>query len=1021
MRRVALVAVLSLLWACTAGGPSTTTTLVSTTLVSTQPMGVGGYALIVPAASGIEVLFPDGSERLVDVEASGPYAGLFAGVSTVLSDGAGGIVFQHELTPPPWVDGTILHLAAGATTPEVLVEPPVDSGEDELFGREWRRIDLELVDVVELRTGPAMIYLESETSEWGMGSRTTLAKLVPLGGGTEVTIAEAWGGSGNQTETSLHGVSCSGELCVVSFGDEYGARWFEFRDVNGESMEMPTNPLPCLEPRLGGSVCAVREGDELWPDPVEPRLSRNEDLLLFLDGNELVVFDLVAGTVRRRIPVTPYDSWSDRVFYDGDATVVITHAGMYEVVDLDTGDEPKLFFYEGAKAGVAATLDFANEVSLGSVGEDVPCSAAGLSSVPTRQTGLPGAVEATRREIVRLATACDFAGLGALRYPASPTRAEDLARSWLEDERRGVPRLAALVRLLDLPYATTRDLAEYVWPSAARPTLAAWEALQSGLVGMVSDESLALMREWGYAGVRVMIAANGGWVDDPQRKPWDYDQLMTLPLAGSSPSAFLLADPPRGLRVTGADSDRVIADPYWPSEIRVARDDGSGGIVFQYLDTPPTYPDGSILHLAAGAARPRLAVRADPTVWTVLLEVVDIEGVLSVVYVTSPAASTVGWYDMETEPVASNPRSLWTVPLAGGEPRLVGVWGRDGEDTTMWSASYADGRFLITVGPKSGENWWCRYFEILDVGTPTVEEPIIFRDSSDDCRSGSTMFDDVFYSYGGTREGVAPTLSTDGSVLVYERQVWFDWGNEDWNDAVIIDLSSGRSMEIPGERVWAYDRNRTLLITRDGRLELVTFDHDGFTIAPVLEAVRSVWAESYMIGFMTTQPALSPRASIASEVEQIPCSLSGGAPDYLPLPDLPAPVEETRQTILAATVNCDYDLLARLAEQGGLGQPRGFIYSLYWAGFFESEHDELSYPTITTVDEDPLYHWPRDDLEVGLLRAMNSALNGEPTRVDTPEGAVWVFQYDPLPLEMVINETGSWLAAGEHVAPRAGG
>lgn len=988
--------------------PSETTPTPGQTTGSPAEPRDDGLTLLIPTTDGIRLDFPDGPDRLLTVDTQGDISRLFSGIRTALSDLSGGVVFQHELTPPPWIDGAILHLPTGANAPTVLVEPPLDSGEDELFGSEWSTTTISLLDVVNTALGPAVVYGSTESLKWGMGSETVYVDVLPVSGGPSIRIAEGWSGPGNRTDITLSGASCGGELCVASMTSEYGTSWLEFTGLDGEPVDVPGNPFPCEPSDVGGFPCADRGDDGIRPE--QPQLSDDGERLVYRDGRKLVVADLRTGTIERRIGVARFDSWLDRVFYDGDSTMVLVHEAFYEVVDLDGEVPTSLRSYRGARAGVASSVDIATGASLGSASDDIPCSAAGRAAAEA-QEGLPAPVAATRRQIGRLAAACDFAGLAAFHDP-EPASAERLAQKWIEDERRGIPVLAAYVQLLDLPWAVEPGTTDtYVWPSVVRPTLDDWETLGEWTESLPDGHPLTWAPTNGYSGMRVQIDADGTWRDDPYRKPWESESPpLTLPPEAPPPTGYLIAVPLDGFQMVSARGTvQSVTDPYWPSEIKVARDDGSGGVVFQYLVTPPTRTEGTIFHLPAGATRPRVVVTPPASGEnTALLEVVDFDGVMSALYATSPAATTVGWYEGTGEAIGSNPRSLWMVPLAGGNPRLIGVWGTADDDTTMWAATYADSRFVVTIGPKSGGDWWCRYFEVVDVGTSAIEDARVDRRSHDSCRNGSTVFDDVFYSYAGVRTGLAPTLSADGSILVYERQTWLDPADTGWGDAVVVSLLSGRRTVIEADRVWAYDRHRTLLITRGGRTMLATLDYDDITASAFSRSAAEAVTGNAVLGLMSSPPSLASSAGLASGVEALPCSTEPF--EYLPLPDLPANAESSRQEILLATVSCDFDGLAALARRDP-----GFTFSLYWAGFEEYEEGWIT-PTRRVSDADPLAHWVRDDVTVGFLHALNRALNTAPTRMDTARGEVWLWRYEPLELDVLIAASGDWLTAGNNTA-----
>ena len=143
------------------------------------------------------------------------------------------------------------------------------------------------------------------------------------------------------------------------------------------------------------------------------------------------------------------------------------------------------------------------------------CSASTLNAEPSApRSPLPPAVESMRRRIIAAAVACDYEALARL---ASEKGAElslgfgtdtDVAATWRKSEQDGVPVLAQLVKVLNVPH--TQEETVYVWPSAFsdKDTPEDWKALE----GLYPAERLAQWREGdGYTGFRTGIDATGDW------------------------------------------------------------------------------------------------------------------------------------------------------------------------------------------------------------------------------------------------------------------------------------------------------------------------------------------------------------------------------------------------------------------------------------------------------------------------------------------------------------------------------
>ena len=143
------------------------------------------------------------------------------------------------------------------------------------------------------------------------------------------------------------------------------------------------------------------------------------------------------------------------------------------------------------------------------------CSAGGLSADLAAQE-LPSPVADMRARIARAAVDCDYDALERLgrargeSFEFSYGAARSAARYWRTLEASGEPVMAALVKVLSLPFARARS-GVYVWPSAHRehPNEADWKALRR----LYSPAEIERMREagTGYLGWRVGIAGDGDW------------------------------------------------------------------------------------------------------------------------------------------------------------------------------------------------------------------------------------------------------------------------------------------------------------------------------------------------------------------------------------------------------------------------------------------------------------------------------------------------------------------------------
>ncbi|HKX76537.1 MAG TPA: hypothetical protein VJR05_14230, partial [Acidimicrobiia bacterium] len=115
-------------------GSSTSTPPAPTTSTTSLPPQPGAWetaGVAVASSAGITTYGLDGT--ITAELTSDPW---YETVSWALADGAGGLVFVHDITPLPWEQGSIMWLPAGASQPRPLVAP----GPGELM------VPLEMID-----------------------------------------------------------------------------------------------------------------------------------------------------------------------------------------------------------------------------------------------------------------------------------------------------------------------------------------------------------------------------------------------------------------------------------------------------------------------------------------------------------------------------------------------------------------------------------------------------------------------------------------------------------------------------------------------------------------------------------------------------------------------------------------------------------------------------------------------------------------------------------------------------------
>ena len=437
---------------------STTTTSAESAVASTSTSSPPSGAI--PATEGVLLATPEDGISIVGFDGTtGRLASdrHYESIAWVISDGAGGIIFQHEVTPLPWAQGTILHLPAAATNPvEVVVPDP---------GTYLRPLDVdEGLLIYRVDIGGA-----SEVRAIDLVTRAT-RPLIPA---TEFLIGAA---ADQGVVVSAIGGDCP-SLAVSSIDGTPRATPPEWGDCQiGFINDVAVS---------GGFVYTIEDGD----------------------GRNLVQRDLATG----EMSTTPIgDAWSLATLPDGTVGVGGT--------DIVVGRFEAGVFVEASRmpASTSFTLarvdGFPPDATLGSGSGQLPCTPMELP--PVAPQGLPQAVEDKRSIIFDMAAACDMEGLADMALAdgaAFSFGAEtDPLRSWIRSARNGFDVMAWIVRLFNSTPAVD-GARTYAWP-AVHVTNAEedWQEL-SGILSAAEFEQYSLYRDSGWLGLRIGIAEDGTW------------------------------------------------------------------------------------------------------------------------------------------------------------------------------------------------------------------------------------------------------------------------------------------------------------------------------------------------------------------------------------------------------------------------------------------------------------------------------------------------------------------------------
>lgn len=321
-------------------------------------------------------------------------------VELITGDGSGGLL--AVASPPPFPAGAVIRLSSGSLEPELAYIPEegwrvlaIDTlaGMDRTMtlviteGR-WNERREDAVDPIDV-------------SEWWVRTRLVAqdgAAITALEatGRTQVRLSDMEYASSGDPWVA-HVTAGGGLLVVLRQAPEGLCAWLEVFDGAGEPIELAANPAP-------SGACRVLERVELSDD------GRH---LLLGDDEAIAVYRVEDGGEVGRIG----GAW-DHLF-DGDRTILARTGDDRAVVATisDSGlevDESDLDPMQEWPMALLAGVILAPEASWIIAGSRPACSADGMDPDLPPIDGLPLEVEATRRRIAELATACDVAGLADL-------------------------------------------------------------------------------------------------------------------------------------------------------------------------------------------------------------------------------------------------------------------------------------------------------------------------------------------------------------------------------------------------------------------------------------------------------------------------------------------------------------------------------------------------------------------------------------------------------------------------------
>jgi hypothetical protein len=432
---------------------ATTTTTAPTTTTSTARG-------LIPATRGVLLATPSdgilisGFDGTMGALTSDRY---YEPIAWVISDEAGGIIFQHEITPLPWPQGSILWLQAGGADPTVLVSPspgtfirPLDTDSGLLLYRVDERGSSE-VRTIDLSTKAIKTVIPA--SEFLVGARADDGVVVSaVGGDCPRLEVYSMDGPGQVIPTE------EGGQCQVGF-------------INDLAFS-------------GGYIYTIEDKDE----------------------RSLVRRDFKTGDTNT-VPIG--DAWSLAALPDG----TVAAGGAEIIVGSFQGDA----FIETTRlpsstSFTLATLDGFTAATLGSGTGELPCTPLDLPT-PAPQD-LPRAVEDRRRLLFEMAARCDLEGLAEIASADGTVFSygieSDPLRSWIRSARNGFDVMEWIVRLFNAAPAID-EVGTYAWPAVhATGSDEDWTAL-SGILTSAEYEQYSQFRDSGWLGLRIGIAEDGTW------------------------------------------------------------------------------------------------------------------------------------------------------------------------------------------------------------------------------------------------------------------------------------------------------------------------------------------------------------------------------------------------------------------------------------------------------------------------------------------------------------------------------
>jgi len=382
----------------------------------------------------------------------------YQSISWAISDGEGGLLYTHEVTPLSWVQGSLMRLAPGASNPTGLIAP--DGGG--------------VITPLGVYQGSVFYRLDDLAGE------SSIRAIGLDGANSRVVVGPT---------PQLGSAAARDGLIVLSLGGDCGG--YLLYDTAGTALPTPAWATEC-GPGVQNDI-ALADGYLFTLADIDSE-------------RQLVRIDLETGE-QASTPVV--EGWQ----VEADSAARVAVGGPEITVGDFSGVEfvPTESFPGGdGTFALLSHVELAANARLGSGMGELACT---VVDVPNPEpTGLPAPVEEKLQQVFTLAKTCDLEALAEVVRAdgAAFTHGgdEDPVQTWVRSARFGFDVMPMTVRILNTPPVLADGI--YAWPGVfVTNSEEDWQQL-SGILSAAEFEQMYEQRDdIGYLGLRVGITEDG--------------------------------------------------------------------------------------------------------------------------------------------------------------------------------------------------------------------------------------------------------------------------------------------------------------------------------------------------------------------------------------------------------------------------------------------------------------------------------------------------------------------------------